>query len=57
MNKNEEREVVDLHAKTIGHIGGYNHHTLIESQNSTDLSPHLSLGNVSNPIELSQDNP
>lgn len=29
MNENEEHEVVDLHAKAIGHIGGYNHYIII----------------------------
>ena len=50
MNDNESHEVMDLHTETIGDMGGYGH---LNSIDSNDIGFHISLGDVSNPIELS----
>ena len=48
---------MDLQAATIGDIGGYHHVTFIESQDSIEMITHKFLGDITNPIKLSQDEP
>ena len=55
INVNEEPESVDLQAATIG--AEYDNVILIESQESIQMVDRNSLCDVSNPIQLSQDEP
>ena len=54
INDNESREVLNLHAETIGNVGGYGYLNFIDSN---DIGSHISLGDISNPVELLQDDP
>ena len=54
MNDNESHEVLDLYAEIIDDVGGYGH---LNSIDSNDIGSHIPLGDISNPIELSQNDP
>ena len=57
INVNEKPEFVDLEAATIGDIGEYDNVIFKESQDSIEMVSRNSLCDVSNPIDISQDEP